>query len=277
MKFKILFLVLFVPVLSSQLVLSSKLNSLSPFCSEVYAQQFKDEVVDFFKVGGDVYTAPVHFENDDWIKLGALTAATTGAFFLDKDVKRLSARNHSKTADFIFGIDNDVVMGTAAASMFGLYGYGALADNTKIRNLGLRLGEATFYAGTVNLLTKMIVGRKRPKADCGCNSFDPFTADINNSSFPSTHTTLSFAFAAVMADYSDNTIWKVTWYTLASLVGMARIYHNMHWFSDTVLGAAMGYYIGEFVTNHSTNNKKENPDPVTIVPSGNLINLRISF
>jgi len=274
MKIKLLLLVFWVPVMGS--FINSGFNNWGsfPFSSEVFAQGFKDDVNDFLTVGGDVYTAPAHFDKSDWLKLGAAAAATTGAFFLDKDVKRLFARNHSNTADFIFGIDGDLIMGTAAGSMFALYGYGALADNDNIKNLGLRLGEATFYAGTVNLLAKMIIGRKRPKADCGCSSFNMFTTDISNSSFPSTHTTLAFAFAAVMADYNDNSLWKVTWYTFAGLVGMARIYHNMHWFSDTVLGAALGYYIGEFVVNHPVNNE-EKPAPVSIIPAGNLVNIKI--
>jgi membrane-associated phospholipid phosphatase len=276
MRFKLLLLVFCMPVMSSFINSEYISRGLSPACPEVYAQGFKNDVKDFFIVGGDVYTAPAHFDKEDWIKLGATAAATTGAYFLDKEVKRLFARNHSSTADFIFGIDGDLVMGTAAGSMFALYGYGALADNDKIKNLGLRLGEATFYAATVNILAKMIIGRKRPKADCGCSSFDMFTTDINNSSLPSTHTTLSFAFAAVMADYNDNTIWKVTWYTLAGLVGMARIYHNMHWFSDTVLGAALGYYIGEFVVNHPANND-DKPAPVSVMPVGNLVNFKIMF
>lgn len=253
-------------------------GSNSPFINETYAQQFKDEVKDFFVVGGDIFTAPAHFDKNDWLTLGITAAATTGAYFLDKDVKRLFARNHSRSADFVFGIDRDIIMGTAAASMLGIYGYGALADDKKIRNLGLQLGEATFYAGTVNVLAKFIIGRKRPNADCGCTSFNSFTTDINNSSLPSSHTMLSFAFATVMANYKDDTLWQVTWYTLAAFVGMARIYHNMHWFSDTVLGAALGYSIGEFVSNHSSNNKDtDDIAPVTLTPMGNLVNLRINF
>jgi membrane-associated phospholipid phosphatase len=275
-KLKFFLLFFFLPVLSFYEINVPLAGSLSPFSTEIYGQQFKDEVKDFFTVGGDIFTAPAHFDKNDWVTLGITAAAATGAFFLDRDVKRFFARSRSSTADFIFSIDKDIVMGTAAASMLGIYGYGAIADDDKIRNLGLQLGEAVFYAGAVSVISKFITGRKRPGADCGCTSFNSFTTDIYNSSLPSAHTTLSFAFAAVMADYKDDTAWRVTWYTFAALVGMARIYHNMHWFSDTVLGAALGYSIGKFVSNHSTNTgKKEDIPPAALTTTGKLINLKI--
>jgi membrane-associated phospholipid phosphatase len=60
-----------------------------------------------------------------------------------------------------------------------------------------------------------------------------------------------------MADVYNNFFWKFGWYSAAVLVGFARIYHNAHWFSDTVLGAAIGYFVGRFVMNHPTNQKIE--------------------
>ncbi len=56
-----------------------------------------------------------------------------------------------------------------------------------------------------------------------------------------------------MANEIDNFFWKIGWYSLAGLVGYARIYHNQHWFSDVLMGAAIGYFSGEFVNNHSSN------------------------
>jgi hypothetical protein len=46
---------------------------------------------------------------------------------------------------------------------------------------------------------------------------------------------------------------------------MARIYNDQHWLSDVILGAAIGYFVGEFISNHSTNKKEDKviPDPIS--------------
>ncbi len=43
-----------------------------------------------------------------------------------------------------------------------LYGYGLIDENNKIRNLSLKLTEATFYATSITVITKTVVGRSRP-------------------------------------------------------------------------------------------------------------------
>ncbi|MFO7448363.1 MAG: phosphatase PAP2 family protein [Ignavibacteriaceae bacterium] len=236
----------------------------------------QNDVEDFFKTGGDVYTAPFHFDKDDWTNLSITAAAATGAFFLDKPVKRLFLRNKNAAADFIFEIDKYFYIEGTAISMAGIYAYGAAADDKEIKNLGLQLAEATFFASTIMLISKAISGRSRPNSHCGPLNFNPFTTDLKNSSMLSAHSTLAFAFSTVMANYKDDTAWRTGWYTLSSLVAMARIYHNMHWFSDVVLGSALGYFVGEFVSNHRTN-KKADESILVVPPPQNLVSFKLPF
>jgi membrane-associated phospholipid phosphatase len=100
---------------------------------------------------------------------------------------------------------------------------------------------------------KVTIGRKRPNETENNLIFNPFSFDFNNTAFPSGHTTLAFAYSTVMANEIDNLVWKIFWYSAATLVGAARIYNNVHWFSDTVMGGAIGYFIGDFVNKHRTN------------------------
>ena len=60
-----------------------------------------------------------------------------------------------------------------------------------------------------------------------------------------------------MADYINDVYWKVGWYTVASLVGTARIYHDKHWLSNVVLGSAIGYFIGDYVSQNPENNTEQ--------------------
>src|SRR5690606_35656897 len=234
------------------------------------------DVVNFFKIGGDIFTAPFHFEKDDWTYLSVTALSTRAAFLLDKPVKSLFLRNKNSAADFIFEIDKYYYIEGAAAGITATYLYGAIGKDEQIKNLGLQLAEASFYASVITLLTKALLGRKRPDTNCGCISYNPFTIDIINSALPSAHSTLAFAFSTVMANYKNDMPLRITWYTLASLVGMARIYHNKHWFSDVVLGAAVGYFIGSFVTNHKTN-RNETKLPPEVQPANKLISLKIPF
>jgi membrane-associated phospholipid phosphatase len=128
------------------------------------------------------------------------------------------------------------------------------AENYQVRNLALRLTEATAYASLINLATKFVLGRGRPQVNESATNFNLFNTTWEFTSLPSGHSTLSFAYSTVMAKEYQNFFWKFGWYTAAVLVGAGRIYHNVHWFSDVILGAAIGYAVGEFVNRHKSNN-----------------------
>ncbi|MFW6269745.1 MAG: phosphatase PAP2 family protein, partial [Bacillota bacterium] len=59
-------------------------------------------------------------------------------------------------------------------------------------------------------------------------------------SFPSGHATGSFATATVLANHYPE-LGKFA-YTWASLVAISRMYEDAHWFSDVVVGSAIGYF-----------------------------------
>lgn len=77
-------------------------------------------------------------------------------------------------------------------------------------------------------LLQFSVGEMRPDGE----SFD---------SFPSGHTTTSFAFATVMANHFPR--WGLLWFIFAVMVGISRVIVNAHWWQDIIGGAALGYLI----------------------------------
>jgi membrane-associated phospholipid phosphatase len=133
--------------------------------------------------------------------------------------------------------------------MAGTYGYGLIFKDPKIRNLGLQLIESCAYSGITTIALKSIAGRSRPYLNKGNMTWNPFKTDNDQLSFPSGHATLSFAFCTIMANHIDNVYWKIGWFTAAAVVSTARIYHDQHWLSDVIAGSAIGYFIGDYVSN----------------------------
>jgi membrane-associated phospholipid phosphatase len=213
--------------------------------------KIKDDIKDFFRIGGDIFTSPAHFNKSDMINLSGTFALTGTSFFADEYIKEFSQKNKSSFLDNLFQIDRYYHWESMAISIAGLYTCGLTADNSDVRNLSVRLSEAAVYSSLITLAVKFAAGRARPNMNIGNTEFEPFNFSWEHSSIPSGHTTLSFAYSAIMADVYNNFFWKLGWYTAAVLVGYSRIYHNVHWFSDTVLGAAIGYFVARFVRNHS--------------------------
>jgi hypothetical protein len=62
-------------------------------------------------------------------------------------------------------------------------------------------------------------------------------------SFPSCHATTAFALARVQSHYHPD--YALLWYGGAALIGYSRLDLNRHRFSEVLIGAGLGYLIGE--------------------------------
>jgi len=96
--------------------------------------------------------------------------------------------------------------------------------------------DMTILYGLSNLLAGCIVqgGKNITLRDRPDNS--------NNHSFPSGHTQTAFVAAEFLhQEYKDQSIWiSIGGYSIATFVGVARVYNNRHWVSDVVAGAGIG-------------------------------------
>jgi membrane-associated phospholipid phosphatase len=216
----------------------------------------KNDFKNFFKCGGDLFSEPARFDAKDWITFSSTIGLTTASFLVDEDIRKIALENQGYFGDVVFKIDDYYHIEFMVASIAALYVYGVTAKNQDVRNLGMKLTEATVYSGTITLLSKVLFGRERPASSSDVLSFNPPNSSWEFTSLPSGHSTLSFAYSTVMASVYNNFFWKFGWYSLAALVGTARVYHNAHWFSDVLFGAAIGYFVGDFVNNHYTNQKE---------------------
>lgn len=244
---------------------------------EIFAQTdsiFISDINDALQLGGQYYTAPLLYDSKDWITFSSVVGFTAIATLADKEVKNYSQKHRSYIANNVFNIDKYYRLDYAIGSMILIYGYGLIAEDNRARKLAVKLAEATALASSITLVSKITIGRARPFLDKSVYYTNSFNIKDEFNSFPSEHTTLAFAYSTVMANEIDNIFWKVGWYSAASLVGYARIYHNQHWFSDVLMGAAIGYFSGEFVSDHNTNN---NNSQLSFYPFPNGFALQLRF
>jgi undecaprenyl-diphosphatase len=103
---------------------------------------------------------------------------------------------------------------------------------------------AGLLSGAIRLPLAVWIARERP------SNFDtamPLEQVFGHSSFPSGHTTTSFAIATVLifALWGSRTAWA-GWLALlwASLVGLSRIYVGVHFPTDVIGGAGLGATCG---------------------------------
>lgn len=76
-----------------------------------------------------------------------------------------------------------------------------------------------------------------------------------NNSFPSGHTSSSFAGAGFIS-HRYGGAWSIPVYTLASLVGISRVVANRHYLDDVMAGASIGTFNSIiFTTPYNPNNK----------------------
>jgi membrane-associated phospholipid phosphatase len=116
---------------------------------------------------------------------------------------------------------------------FATLALGHFTGQNRVADVGGKLLRAQFLAQTVSGVIKVSANRTRP--------------DGTNLSFPSGHTSVSFASATVLQREFG---WKVgiPAYMLASYVGVSRIEAKRHFLSDVAFGAAVGIVAGRTVT-----------------------------
>jgi len=196
----------------------------------------------------------------DGVWMLAFGVGTAVAYHNDLVIARTSQRRAVQ--------DNATLRGTAAvfraigqpAVLLGAitaYGVGRATHHPVVATAGLRVTEAIVVAGVLTSAGKFVAGRARPFV-----SHDSDHADFHlwrgrrqgYTSMPSGHTSAAFAAASALS-----VEWRAAlpgsarvavplFYVGASLVGASRVYHDRHWASDVVAGAALGALSGTLLT-----------------------------
>ncbi|GAA4295813.1 hypothetical protein GCM10023183_01980 [Nibribacter koreensis] len=120
---------------------------------------------------------------------------------------------------------------------------GLALRNANLQKVGfVSMGSLLISGGATGLL-KNYVHRYRPSSTNENHFYDWGMEVSDNTSFPSSHTTVAFALATSVSSVYGSKQWVVSplAYGLATLVGISRINDNAHWATDVMAGAALGY------------------------------------
>lgn len=124
---------------------------------------------------------------------------------------------------------------------------GVLFKSSDLKEAGWKSLLAHGIAGVISNLTKHLVGRPRPKfMHAGQLELSPISGS-GWDSFPSGHTTASFAVATVLAVKFPKFRYAILLLPLA--IAASRIVRGSHYLTDVAGGALLGYLIGSVAAN----------------------------
>jgi len=105
---------------------------------------------------------------------------------------------------------------------------------------------AVAIPGLISALAKSLIGRTRPLLHAKTAvEFDPLTLRAAAESFPSGHTTVAFAIAVVLGILMPR--FRLAFFGLAVLAGLSRIILQVHYPSDAIAGALVGFVFANLV------------------------------
>ena len=239
-------------------------------CGSSLFAQLQYTFPQFWSETGDYVKQPTKWDGGDWLKIGVLTAST---FLImqtaDQPIRNavLKDQRYYKSVPIEFGrMWGELYMPVLLFGGFAIHSL--IADDIGTRKIAYEIGQASLYAGALNYLLKLAIGRARPYMEEGKTSFHPFSSlfNIDNQSLPGGHSTAAFVLSTVLSRNAKPVWLKVLAYLPAALTFVSRIYQDQHWTSDDFLGAACGYFIATWVVDKHENNDKSIVEMSSVYP-----------
>ena len=193
----------------------------------------------------------------------------------DLMVARFAARHNGLAFNLVFG--PGMLMGTVCPLLIPGYMY-FISDNKSLNNTGAVAAQATAVAFLYNNILKAISGRAHPDAEHNSGELSrDFKWGFGRRGvfygWPSGHSMTNASLAMSIASYNRDNPWIVAGCGLyAGFIATSMVLGGKgeaHWLSDavagTLMGASIGWYIGNTFYKDKVGKKPE-PPKVTVAP-----------
>lgn len=149
--------------------------------------------------------------------------------------------------------------GASVVVVASLVSLSVLSKREEHLETALLIVEAQVLTNLLSGVVKHVAGRVRPDVTEHARDFQPFTfmkmkrvIDITRGIYPrnalvSGHTSGIFALASVLSHQYESLWIQLPAYTVATSVALNRVQKGKHWTSDVLLGAALGWVVGQEV------------------------------
>jgi membrane-associated phospholipid phosphatase len=212
--------------------------------------QFGHETVGFF-------VQPTKWDGGDWLRLGVMGGATFLTMQVDQPIRDAVLRDN-KRYFYSVPIEGARMYGELYSPVVFFIGFAAhslIANDMSTRKIAYEIGQASLYTGAVVLTMKSIIGRARPHDNLGRATYHSFTfIGDDYHSLPGGHTATAFVISTVLSRNVHPTWLKVLLYLPAIITPISRVYQDMHWTSDNILGGAIGFFIATWVVDQHEQN-----------------------
>ncbi len=222
---------------------------------------------------------PLRWKGMDWLKVGVIAGGTALLTLGDAPIRN-AAQDPTKSPERNYHIlaEGGRIYGEwySIGALVGGFGiYGLIARDTLAKKMAIELFQAGVYSELVTEILKVVIGRARPYENVGSGTFHPFTLlDVGYNSFPSGHSTSAFALSTVMSRHANSLALKILIYVPAGITLFSRIYQDKHWVSDELIGAAVGFFVGNWVVDlHEAKRHRINVAVTSVYPPAISIDL----
>lgn len=213
--------------------------------------QNKYDVSQFGNETEKFLTQPLHWQGNDWLKIGLMSAGTILAMQTDQPIRTtvMKDQRYYYSVPIVGGrVWGEIYTPVAFFTLFGAHSL--ITGDNDTKKIAYEIGQASLYASTVTFVLKRAIGRARPFTEEGRASYHPFTFfNDDYHSLPGGHSTAGFALSTVLSRNAHSSFLKSVAYVPAVFTVVSRVYQDEHWFSDCLLGATIGYFVATWVVD----------------------------
>jgi membrane-associated phospholipid phosphatase len=217
-------------------------------------------IASFYEDAKHVLISPFHWNQQNLLTFATLSMGTFELMLADGDLQDWVQDHKNSTTDRISKWTDRYTKRVANLTIGGFYLSGILLRNKKAKETALLCLESVALAEGVTKGLKHLVGRTRPFGNKGTFHFDPlkFPPPSSSLSFPSGHATCAFALSSVIAEQYHNIPLTFALYGCATVVALARVNSNVHFFSDVFWGGVIGCAVGKAIVKFNRKKGSEN-------------------